>query len=121
MSFVKRCPCRHVLTRCAANGTRYLSWTCARVVNLVIRGLDLRKLKLLSIPAVHLGDVFYTTFQKPSFVSKRGEELNIRVLFLDFQNGRVGKMVVVSVRDDDSVDYWDIFNVTWRLCVTSWS
>lgn len=46
-------------------------------------------------PPVKFGDVMNTTFEKPFFVSKWDEELDVGMYLLDFHDRRVGQMIVV--------------------------
>lgn len=72
-------------------------------------------LELALIPPVRLGYIGDLQRVEPLLVAQRDEEVYIREVLPDGHDCWVREVVVVVVRDDDGVDEWDIFHLTWHV------
>lgn len=59
----------------------------------------------------------YARCRKPFLVTQWNEELHVRVLCLDFHYGRMIHVIVVVMRDDNSIDSRDVLDLAWNVCV----
>jgi len=113
---VKRRPRRHVLAGQTPNRRHNVVLARARIGSVFGRLLlplrrDLRQPELPRIPPVQLRRIVNASVVEPLLVAQPRDEVDVRVLLLDFEDGRQTEMVVVVVRDDDNVNERDVFDI----------
>jgi len=69
-------------------------------------------------PPIKFCDFCHSIVVEPLFQTKRDEEVDIRMCFGEFDNGRLFQMVVVRMTDDDGVYDGNILDVTRGGCVS---
>lgn len=68
------------------------------------------------VPPIQLCNVLDPAAIEPRLVPQGSEEMTIRISLGNFDNARIGEMVIVVVGDDDCIDDWDIFDLAWCVC-----
>ena len=62
-------------------------------------------------PPIQLSHFVDSGISEPFLVTEWGEKMNIRVFLLDLHNCRVGKMIIMTVAYNNSINDWDIIDL----------
>lgn len=70
------------------------------------------------LPPVQFCHIFYPRICEPFLISQWREEMHTRVSIFDVDNSFVRKMIVVIMTNYNSIDDWDITDLTGSLGVS---
>lgn len=126
VSFVERRSCAGMLTWEAADAGKNIRWGARWQFGAVFHGhlrrvLRRREFEFSFLPPIKLRDFFDTGCRKPLFITQRDEKVDVWVLLFDSHYRWVIHMIIVVMGDDDSIDRWDVLDLTGDVCISFWS
>ena len=118
MTFIEWRPRGHVLAGKAANCCCYFRCRGYRFFAILGHGLTvnifLSERQFSGIPPIQLRRILDSGVIEPLFISKRREEMCIRVLLFNLKYRGMRQVVVVAMRYDDNVYDGYILNLAWH-------